>query len=626
MSKHNFGKLTGGVIAGATAIVLALGLAVFFAISALVGGGAAMSQQMAAPLGALASEQIDMDSAAKCSLTSGSGSYSVMTGQKADYVKTAMAVANKNNIGDNGKKAALMTMAQESMFKNHANSGKNQLGFSDWPAPGGDYWLSMAKKSMNMPHDAVGNDADSVGLYQQRASAGWADSTDGFKASQDGEKAIQRLMNPEYSSMAYFGVGETSSRGMTDIPGWQSMAPDVLSQAIQGSAYPDAYTKWGAEADQLLKMYGDNTTISGGSGSSDDKKDDSKDDSSSDESDSSAPTKATSEKASSSGFLIPMKSGSFQMGSPFGMRDIGLVNGVDVSNHTGQDMVADMGTPIYAAADGVVVGDGYPTGNPADGTWLVIDHEIKGQKYSTLYAHMELRDFKVRKGDTVKAGQQIGAVGMSGWTTGPHLHFEIWDGGRLTGGNPVDPKKLFDGSYVSGSGAVRASNGGGSCATTAGNTSGKKEDGGVAVSGTVGDVIEAGKKQVGIPYSWGGGTKDGPSEGFGPGAGVKGFDCSSLMMYMVYQGTGETLPRVAADQYKYTQGNKVASAGDKNTDKLKPGDLLFYGSSPDTIHHVGMYIGGGKMLHAPVPGQDIEIVDVFYNDYFGATRMDFKSK
>lgn len=94
--------------------------------------------------------------------------------------------------------------------------------------------------------------------------------------------------------------------------------------------------------------------------------------------------------------------------------------------HTGQDLPAPVGTPIRAAAAGVVIA---PNGGGWAGTHVVIKH---ADGSATLYAHMSTS--LVRPGQMVAAGQQIGAVGMTGRTFGPHLHFEHYPGGVV--GNP----------------------------------------------------------------------------------------------------------------------------------------------------------------------------------------------
>lgn len=92
--------------------------------------------------------------------------------------------------------------------------------------------------------------------------------------------------------------------------------------------------------------------------------------------------------------------------------------------HTGQDLSAPIGTPVRAAADGIVM-----TPNAGDwaGTHVIINHGASG---STLYAHMQ--QAIVRPGQMVRHGQVIGYVGMTGRTFGPHLHFEHYPAGAST--------------------------------------------------------------------------------------------------------------------------------------------------------------------------------------------------
>jgi len=92
--------------------------------------------------------------------------------------------------------------------------------------------------------------------------------------------------------------------------------------------------------------------------------------------------------------------------------------------HYGIDFGNSAGTPIVAAAAGVVSNARYM------GEWgntVVITHYINGQTFSTLYAHMN--GFNVSEGQVVQAGQQIGIMGSTGFSTGPHLHFEVHKGG-----------------------------------------------------------------------------------------------------------------------------------------------------------------------------------------------------
>jgi murein DD-endopeptidase MepM/ murein hydrolase activator NlpD len=115
-------------------------------------------------------------------------------------------------------------------------------------------------------------------------------------------------------------------------------------------------------------------------------------------------------------------------GSPFGWR-IDPVNGQSAL-HTGLDFPAAQGTPILAAAGGVVVAQEYHT---AYGNMVEIDH---GNDLVTRYGHAS--KVLVKKGDLIKRGQKIAEVGSTGRSTGSHLHFEV-----LVQGVFQDPQKFL---------------------------------------------------------------------------------------------------------------------------------------------------------------------------------------
>jgi cell wall-associated NlpC family hydrolase len=100
-------------------------------------------------------------------------------------------------------------------------------------------------------------------------------------------------------------------------------------------------------------------------------------------------------------------------------------------------------------------------------------------------------------------------------------------------------------------------------------------------------VIQRMGKQMGVPYSWGGGTLDGPSKGVDSGANINGFDCSGLMRYG-FAGVGVLIPRFSGDQYN--AGKHIPPS------EARRGDLIFYG--PNAGQHVTMYLGNGQMLEA----------------------------
>jgi cell wall-associated NlpC family hydrolase len=108
---------------------------------------------------------------------------------------------------------------------------------------------------------------------------------------------------------------------------------------------------------------------------------------------------------------------------------------------------------------------------------------------------------------------------------------------------------------------------------------------------------------VGIPYRWGGENV------------VDGMDCSGFVR-AVYNLCGLSIPRTSRDQFK--AGESVAKEG------LQDGDLVFFGSSENSINHVGIYIGNGRFVHAPRRGEEIRVTAVdesyFVKRFVGARR------
>jgi cell wall-associated NlpC family hydrolase len=122
-------------------------------------------------------------------------------------------------------------------------------------------------------------------------------------------------------------------------------------------------------------------------------------------------------------------------------------------------------------------------------------------------------------------------------------------------------------------------------------------------------------EEIGVPYSWGGGDENGPTYGFAQGAGTKGFDCSGLTLF-AYAQAGIHLDHYTGTQWN--QGQRVSNRGD-----LEPGDLMFFAydtSDPNTIHHVSMYIGNGKMIEAPYTGEVVRVSSYGRSDFIGGVR------
>ena len=128
---------------------------------------------------------------------------------------------------------------------------------------------------------------------------------------------------------------------------------------------------------------------------------------------------------STSGFISPLPGGAY-VTCAYGWR-IHPIWG-DERFHSGVDLGASQGTPIYAIAAGTVTTATY---GDANGYYVSISH---GNGYGSVYCHMT--NYTVSVGDSVSQGQVIGYVGSTGWSTGPHLHFEIHVNGSTV--NPMD--------------------------------------------------------------------------------------------------------------------------------------------------------------------------------------------
>jgi peptidoglycan DL-endopeptidase CwlO len=114
-----------------------------------------------------------------------------------------------------------------------------------------------------------------------------------------------------------------------------------------------------------------------------------------------------------------------------------------------------------------------------------------------------------------------------------------------------------------------------------------------------GAIAEA-KRQLGKPYHYG-------------AAGPDSFDCSGLTMWSWAHGGGRSLPHSSRAQYAATSRVSLSD--------ILPGDLVFFGSSVGSIHHVGIYVGGGKMIHAPQTGEVVSYEGAFRSDLVAVGRV-----
>jgi murein DD-endopeptidase MepM/ murein hydrolase activator NlpD len=143
------------------------------------------------------------------------------------------------------------------------------------------------------------------------------------------------------------------------------------------------------------------------------------------------PVKAQVEKAGpvmrQIAFSAPVRG--YAINSPFGLRKLAIE--ARARAHKGVDIAAPKGTSVFTAAEGRIVRTGYDAGGY--GAFIEVRHP---NGLSTLYGHLSRID--VASGDLVTSGQRIGLVGSTGYSTGPHLHFEV----RRSGAQ-VNPAKIL---------------------------------------------------------------------------------------------------------------------------------------------------------------------------------------
>jgi murein DD-endopeptidase MepM/ murein hydrolase activator NlpD len=248
-------------------------------------------------------------------------------------------------------------------------------------------------------------DRDSLGLFQQRAA--WA-------------SAAERTTPSAAATMFYTG-GHGGQRGLFAIPGWQSMPLWAAAQAVQVSAFPTAYAKWERTAEAVVAklLGGDGGTLPVAAPAPTIPLPEACTDPASFEGTPDAPA-----RPSSKGWVLPLPAGRFTPTSPFGWRMHPILH--DWRLHTGEDLGAAQGTPVYAVFPGKVVAAGP---NDGYGNQIVVEH---GGGVASAYNHLSA--ILVPAGARVTAGQLIGRVGSTGLSTAPHLHFEIRIDGR-----PIDP-------------------------------------------------------------------------------------------------------------------------------------------------------------------------------------------
>jgi len=237
----------------------------------------------------------------------------------------------------------------------------------------------------NLGNLGANNDHDSLGLFQQRPSAGWGTPA--------------QVTDPVYASTKFY-------EKLKSIDGWEQLSLTQAAQRVQVSAYPDAYAKHEALATQIVNLLAHGAARAVGDLTS-------------------MVCLSAAGQIAASGWTIPVQGA--VVGSGF--------RTPDRPTHQGVDLIVGRYTPIHAATSGVVSVvkcdedhggrktcnvDGYP-GKGGCG-WMV--EIVHAGDVMTRYCHMVERP-AVRVGQKVVAGQQIGRVGTSGNSSGPHLHFEV---------------------------------------------------------------------------------------------------------------------------------------------------------------------------------------------------------
>jgi len=296
-----------------------------------------------------------------------------LTEQQLANVSVIIAEGLRLAVPERGIVIALAVASQESGFRNYANDGA-----------GGDLKPDQQgiEKSLELPHEAVGTDHGSLGVFQQQWP--WWGS-------------MVELMDPASAARKFYAALLRVSR-------WESMAVTDAAQTVQKSAYPRAY-----QDDVPLAL----ALVASADASGIER----------------AGYFGGASGCGSVGFagdvVMPLLEGaSYVDRASFGARGSRWS-----STHTGTDFSAACGTTVVAATAGVVT---VRTDQGWAGRWLVqVDSGSGG--VVTWYAHMQR--IVVSSGDRVQPGEVLGEVGAEGNATGCHLHFEV----RPGGGQPVDP-------------------------------------------------------------------------------------------------------------------------------------------------------------------------------------------
>ena len=236
--------------------------------------------------------------------------------------------------------------------------------------------------------------------------------------------------------------------------------------------------------------------------------------------------------------------------------------------HRGIDIAVPEGTEVYASQDGTVMTAAF---DEDYGNYVVIEDS---NGFVTKYAHLE--SMNVSAGQTVRYGAVIGKTGSTGAVTGSHLHLEC-----LSDGEYYNPLFYFE-------------NGNGSIYGTTDPIGGG--------SGDVAALIAEAERYLGYPYVWGGSN---PSTSF---------DCSGFVCYVLTHSGYHNMPRTTA-QGIYNQCTHISAS------EARAGDIIFFTgtyNSGNPVTHVGIYVGGGQMIHCGDPIKYSSINTPYWQSHFYA--------
>ena len=250
----------------------------------------------------------------------------------------------------------------------------------------------------------------------------------------------------------------------------------------------------------------------------------------------------------------------YNVSSYYGYR-VHPISGAD-QLHNGLDIGVPEGTKVLAGLTGTVTDSAY---NDSYGNYIVIK-DSRG--YELRYAHLQSRS--VSAGTAISKGDEVGLAGSTGDSTGSHLHLELLKGGERM--NPIFYMETGEGSIFGGN---------------------------EYTSEAAQRLLQEAARYLGTPYVWG---------GYSP----SGFDCSGFVSYCLTNSGVRNTGRLTA-QGLYNVCTPVAESD------VQPGDLVFFTGTYDAgepVTHIGIYVGGGQMIHCGHPVQYTSIYSPYWQGHF----------